>query len=85
MSTVHRAQGSERTLVVFDPVDASSQFFEGVEGDRLVNVAISRAKAHVIIPYHSDDLKKPALRKIHGLASRLWQTPGAYAAPFTFR
>lgn len=85
VSTVHRAQGSERTLVIFDPVDASSQFFEGAEGDRLVNVAISRAKAHVIIPYHAHDLKKPALRKIHSLASRLWQTPGAYAAPFTFR
>ena len=85
VSTVHRAQGSERTLVVFDPVDASSNFFAGPEGDRLVNVAISRAKAHVVIPYHADDLKKPALRQIHNLATKLWQKPGAYAAPFTFR
>ena len=85
VSTVHRAQGSERTLVVFDPVDASSKFLEGLEGDRLLNVAISRAKAHVVIPYHADDLRKPALRKIHSLASRLWQTSGNYAAPFTFR
>lgn len=85
VSTVHRAQGSERTLVIFDPVDASSNFFAGAEGDRIVNVAISRAKAHVIIPFHKDDLQKPALGKIHTMASKLWQTSGAYSAPFTFR
>lgn len=85
VSTVHRAQGSERTLVIFDPVDASSAFFEGAEGDRIINVAISRAKAHVIIPYHPDDLKKPALRKIYAMAQKLWQTSGAYSEPFRFR
>jgi len=85
VGTVHRAQGSERTLVIFDPVDASSTFFNGAEGDRLINVAISRAKAHVVIPYHANDLKKPAMRQMHGIAAKLWQTAGDYAAPFTFR
>lgn len=85
VSTVHRAQGSERTLVIFDPVDASSNFFDGAEGDRIINVAISRAKAHVIIPFQQDDLKKPALAKLHTMATKLWQTSGAYAAPFSFR
>lgn len=84
VSTVHRAQGSERTLVIFDPVDASSNFFAGAEGDRLINVAISRAKAHVIIPIHPNDLQKPTVRKIKTLASKLWQTSESYAAPFTF-
>lgn len=84
VSTVHRAQGSERTLVIFDPVDASSRFFEGSEGDRLVNVAISRAKAHVVIPFHENDLQKPALKTVHAIASKLWQTSGKYMKPFTF-
>lgn len=85
VSTVHRAQGSERTLVVFDPVDASSRFFAGREGDRLVNVAISRAKAHVVIPFHQNDLEMPALKKIHDLATKLWQTAGQYSKPFSFQ
>jgi hypothetical protein len=84
VSTIHRAQGSERSVIVFDPVDASSSFFTGREGERLINVAISRAKAHVIVPYHPDDLKHPALAKIHRLASKVWQTSGAYSRPFSF-
>lgn len=84
VSTIHSAQGSERTVVVFDPVDASSQFLSGKEGERLINVAVSRAKAHIIIPYHRDDLKNPSLSKIHGITSKLWQTAGQYAHPFTF-
>ena len=85
VSTVHRAQGSERTLVIFDPVDAASNFFAGGEGDRLINVAISRAKAHVIIPFHENDMTKPALSKIRTISKKLWHKSGAYAAPFTFR
>nr|WP_283937965.1 ATP-binding protein [Sphingomonas caseinilyticus] len=84
VSTVHRAQGSERTVVIFDPVDASSQFLSGADGNRLINVAVSRAKAHVVIPYHQDDLKHPALAKIHGISSKIWQTKGDYSRPFTF-
>lgn len=84
VSTVHRAQGSERSVVIFDPVDASSQFLSGVDGNRLINVAISRAKAHVIIPYHADDLTHPALAKIYSISSKLWQTAGRYSRPFTF-
>lgn len=85
VSTVHRAQGSERTLVIFDPVDASSTFFHGAEGDRLINVAISRAKAHVVIPYHANDLRKPAMKQMHGIAMKLWQRSGNYVAPFSFQ
>jgi hypothetical protein len=84
VSTVHRAQGSERTVVVFDPVDASAQFLSGPDGNRLINVAISRAKAHVIIPYHQDDLRHPALAKIHRISTKLGHTKGDYSRPFTF-
>lgn len=46
-STVHKAQGSECHTVIFDPVVASGQKLLGhpEEGPRLINVALSRAKA----------------------------------------
>lgn len=84
VSTIHRAQGSEKTLVIVDPVDASSSFFDGAEGRRLINVAISRAKAHVVIPVHEGDLANPALRKIHAQSTKFWNMAGAYSLPFTF-
>tara|TARA_B100000678_G_scaffold289572_2_gene300446 strand:+ start:179 stop:1975 length:1797 start_codon:yes stop_codon:yes gene_type:complete len=84
VSTVHRAQGSERTLVIFDPVDGTSSFLKGRDGERLINVAISRAKAHVIVPFVRDDLENPALGLLHKIASKSFQTAGKYAHPFTF-
>lgn len=54
VSTVHRAQGSERLVVIFDPVRPSSEFLNGPEGERLINVAISRAQACLIVLVHPD-------------------------------
>lgn len=85
VSTIHRAQGSEKTLVIMDPVDASSPFFAGAEGRRLINVAISRAKAHVIIPFYKTDLANPSLKKIHTQREKFWNKAGTYAEPFTFK
>jgi hypothetical protein len=85
VSTIHRAQGSEKTLVIVDPVDASSPFFSGAEGRRLINVAISRAKAHVVIPIHGGDLANPSLKKIHTQSTKFWNRAGNFAQPFTFR
>lgn len=85
VSTVHRAQGSERTVVIFDPVDGTAQMLTGKEGARLINVAFSRAKAHVIVPFHSSDLANPPLAQMHELTSQLWNQPGKYATPFRFK
>jgi len=52
--------------------------------NRLINVAISRAKAHVVIPYHANDLRNHAMKQMHSIAAKLWQMAGNYAAPFTF-
>ncbi len=49
VSTVHRAQGSERRLVIFDPVCPTADFVAGGEGMRLVNVAFSRAQCRLIV------------------------------------
>jgi superfamily I DNA and/or RNA helicase len=84
VSTVHRAQGAERNIVIFDPVEGASQFLLGAEGARLINVAVSRAKAHIIIPYHEDDLANPYLARLQNLSAKLWQRAGNYAAPFSF-
>lgn len=85
VSTVHRAQGSERSIVIFDPVDASLPFLSGKDGDRLINVAISRAKSHVIIPFHKGDLSHPRLAAIQRISSKLWHVKGDYSRPFSFR
>ena len=47
--TVHRAQGSERRVVIFDPVRPDSKFLQGEQGRRLLNVAMSRAQGQLIV------------------------------------
>lgn len=81
VSTVHRSQGTESKIVVFDPVDAGSAFLNSETGRQLINVAISRAQAHVVIIVNSGDLKNPWLNKIHKVSQRLWHKKGKYAEP----
>jgi len=78
VSTVHRAQGSERQIVLFDPVDAGSPFLNNENGRRLVNVAASRAQAHLVITIGPSDLKNPFIWKIANRAYQYWDTPGKY-------
>jgi DNA replication ATP-dependent helicase Dna2 len=67
VTTVHRAQGSERMVVLFDPVEGDSGFFAGASGRRLINVALSRAQAQVYLFLSSRDLHNPVLDRIaHG-------------------
>ena len=64
VSTVHRAQGSERHTVIFDPVQGDSEFLTGPEADRLVNVAISRAQARLILLLSPVDRNHPKLSQV---------------------
>ncbi len=66
--TVHRAQGGERAVVLFDPVNGASAFLEGRQGERLINVAISRAQSQVSLFLSAGDLRHPVLRYIAQLA-----------------
>ncbi|MGN6829132.1 DEAD/DEAH box helicase [Paucibacter sp. M5-1] len=61
VSTVHRAQGSEAPVVLFDPVDGSQPFLHGEEAQRLLNVAFSRAQAKLIIYLSASDAASPLL------------------------
>ena len=68
VSTVHRAQGSERHTVIFDPVQGDSEFLTGPEADRLVNVAISRAQARLILLLSPVDRNHPKLSQVEYLS-----------------
>ena len=61
VSTVHRAQGSESPAVLFDPVDGTQPFLRTDEARRLVNVALSRAQAKVIVFLSTSDAANPLL------------------------
>jgi DNA replication ATP-dependent helicase Dna2 len=65
VSTVHRAQGSERNTVIFDPVHASNSFLNNHDlGPRLMNVALSRAKARLFVIASRENLMNPVIRQI---------------------
>jgi DNA replication ATP-dependent helicase Dna2 len=71
VSTVHRAQGSEYHTVIFDPVIATGDKLLGhpVEGPRLINVALSRAKARLVVIMSVGDCANECLRRIARLIS----------------
>jgi DNA replication ATP-dependent helicase Dna2 len=58
-STVHRAQGSEAAVVLFDPADGTQPFLQSDEARRLLNVALSRAQAKVVMFLSSADTTNP--------------------------
>jgi DNA replication ATP-dependent helicase Dna2 len=66
VSTVHRAQGSECHTVIFDPVIATGERLLGhpEEGPRLLNVALSRAMARLVIIMSAGDGANEYLRRV---------------------
>lgn len=64
VSTVHKAQGSERHTVIFDPVQGSSDFLMTDDAHRLVNVAISRAKARLVLLVSPGDCANPIFSQV---------------------
>ncbi len=67
VSTVHRAQGSERHTVIFDPVQGENGFLNTEEAQRLINVALSRAQARLVLVLSPGDRKNPMLNQIANL------------------
>jgi len=76
-ATVHRFQGNERDTIIVDLPDSIGfrlgQFMKGSQpedaGTRLLNVAISRARGHIILVANFDYLrdKAPQESLIHGI------------------
>lgn len=72
VSTVHRAQGSECHTVIFDPVNGSNDFLNNDDdAPRLINVALSRAMARLVVLLSPDDLKNPILARINSIVKNL--------------
>jgi len=61
VSTVHRAQGSEAPVVLFDPADGAQPFLHGEAAQRLLNVALSRAQAKLVLFVSPADAASPLL------------------------
>jgi hypothetical protein len=64
VSTVHRAQGSEAQVVIFDPADAANTFLLTDEAKRLINVALSRAQAKLVLVLSPGDAANPVFAQI---------------------
>jgi len=63
-STVHSQQGSEADIVIFDSVNAGSYSWPYDEWKRLVNVALSRSREHVILLASRAEMEEPYLRPL---------------------
>ena len=61
VSTVHRAQGSQRYTIIFDPVKANNGFDDDA---RLINVALSRAEARFILCLSPDDFQNKIIKEV---------------------
>ena len=65
VSTVHRAQGGECHTIIFDAVMVNSDFFDQrMGGPRLINVALSRAKARLVVVASRADLEYLWLNRV---------------------
>lgn len=79
-ATVHRFQGSERDVMIFDSVDApphdrAGMLLIGKESERLMNVAITRTKGKFIhicdLEFiHNNVFKNKTWRKLADLAAQ---------------
>lgn len=64
VSTVHRAQGSEAPVVLFDPADGAQPFLQTEDAQRLFNVAYSRAQAKLLVFLSAGDRRNPWLAAV---------------------
>ena len=63
-STVHSQQGAESDIVIFDTVNAGNVTWPVHEWQRLVNVALSRAREAVIVLASRTEMQEPHLRPL---------------------
>ncbi|MCU0710564.1 MAG: AAA domain-containing protein, partial [Pirellula sp.] len=63
-STVHSQQGSEADIVIFDSVNAGSYSWPYDEWQRMINVAISRAREAVLVFASRGEMNEPYLRPL---------------------
>jgi superfamily I DNA and/or RNA helicase len=81
VGTIHTFQGSERDIIIWDIVDTPQNdmglLYKGETGERLVNVAISRAKSRLVIvgyprTFHESKANDLVSINIKTLISKAW-------------
>jgi hypothetical protein len=75
-STVHQQQGAEADIVIFDTVNAGSHCWPSDEWERLINVAVSRARCQFLLLATRDEMNQPFLAP---LVEHLWPAAFRYA------
>jgi DNA replication ATP-dependent helicase Dna2 len=68
VSTVHKVQGKEAKVVLFDPVLGTHPFLKTEEARRLLTVAFSRAEAKLVMVASEADLTNPILQQLAQMA-----------------
>ncbi len=71
VSTVHRAQGSECHTVIFDPALGKTPFLQTEDAPRLINVALSRAKARLVVILSPDDRVNPLFNQLYNVIENM--------------
>lgn len=64
VDTVHRSQGIERAVVIFDPMDGAHDLLKLRKGKQLVNVAMSRSISKLIMFLSKRDIQNPIFSQI---------------------
>lgn len=84
VGTVHRFQGGERDVVIFSTVVTRerSLAFSNAKVN-LVNVAVSRARQHLVVVGHADVLDRGAVTRV--LRRAAWQAPALALAEGSWR
>lgn len=67
VTTAHKIQGQEEHTVIFDPVHGDCDFLKDDQAPRLLNVALSRAKARLVILLSQQDRANLWLAQIASL------------------
>lgn len=78
VSTVHRSQGAEYPVVLFDWVSADNPFLMNLNGHRLMNVALSRACKQLHLFRAHADMRNPVVERVCFLA-KLGERPSCNA------
>ena len=82
VGTIHTFQGSECDIIFWDMVDTGSQpvgsLYKGVTGEKLVNVAVSRAKSKLVIvgyprTFNECDGRDTVSSKVKRLVADAWK------------
>lgn len=70
VDTVHRLQGIQAPVIIFDPVDGMHDLLSGVKGRQLINVALSRPQAKLILMLSDRDLQNPTFAQVFEIVER---------------